>query len=471
MFVSILLKGLPREFESFCTLVKYGQDKTLDEIKRDLINFESEKRNDRNTDKSESVFFTNDRTCFNCDKKGHIAKFCRVQQSGPNKEKPNSKITSFKCKKDGHIAKNCFTYKKFESHAMKNERKNNSKESQNLVSEEQEEESFSFFSSENCNERQDFIIDSGATNYMIKDKSTFANLDENFSGIIHNANKTHSAILGKGDVEFFAKNSNEELKKIVLKDALFVPDNSKNLISVSKLREAGVDVSFGEKLKINFNKVSFPFEVENGLFVWKTFPCSNENCFNVDSLQLWHAKMGHNNFSDLKRLPEFVEGMKIGDPKNDCCEICELNKSKKQPVPKDCMTRAKEILDIVHTDVLGKFSPEAVDGHCYAIGFVDSFSRFSKVYFMKTRDEVLDKFKQFCADVGKPGTLVSDGSGEYISNEFKRYCRNQGIRFENMLRILHKKMEKLKEFGELLLLWLAVSWITLAWIKNIGRTL
>ena len=50
---------------------------------------------------------------------------------------------------------------------------------------------------------------------------------------------------------------------------------------------------------------------------------------------------------------------------------------------------------------------------------------------MKTRDEVLDKLKQFCADVGKPGTLVSDGGGEYISNEFKRYYRNQGIRFEN----------------------------------------
>ena len=48
---------------------------------------------------------------------------------------------------------------------------------------------------------------------------------------------------------------------------------------------------------------------------------------------------------------------------------------------------------------------------------------------MKTRDEVLVKFKQFCADVGKPGNLVSDGGGEYISNEFKRYCRNQGIRF------------------------------------------
>ena len=68
------------------------------------------------------------------------------------------------------------------------------------------------------------------------------------------------------------------MKKIVLKDALFLPHNSKNLISVSKLREAGVDVSFGEKLKLVFNNVSFSFEVENGLFVRKTSP-SNENLF------------------------------------------------------------------------------------------------------------------------------------------------------------------------------------------------
>ena len=125
IFVSILLKGLPREFESFCSLVKYGQDETLDEIKRDLIDFESEKRNDRITEKSESVFFTNDRTCLNCHKRGHIAKFRRVQQLEPNKEKANSKLICFKCKKFGAVAKNCFTYKKFEFHAMKNDRENN----------------------------------------------------------------------------------------------------------------------------------------------------------------------------------------------------------------------------------------------------------------------------------------------------------------------------------------------------------
>ena len=49
---------------------------------------------------------------------------------------------------------------------------------------------------------------------------------------------------------------------------------------------------------------------------------------------MWHAKMGHNNFSDLKRLPKFVEGMKIGDSKIECCGICELNKSKNSLFPK-----------------------------------------------------------------------------------------------------------------------------------------
>ena len=65
-------------------------------------------------------------------------------------------------------------------------------------------------------------------------------------------------------------------------------------------------------------------------------------------------------------------------------EVIELKRSKNSLFPKISWQES----DIVHTDVLRKISPEAVDAHCYAIGFVDSFSRFSKVYFLKTRDEV-----------------------------------------------------------------------------------
>ena len=45
MVTSILLKGLPNEFDPFVTLAKYSSgNKSLDELKRDVINFDTERR-------------------------------------------------------------------------------------------------------------------------------------------------------------------------------------------------------------------------------------------------------------------------------------------------------------------------------------------------------------------------------------------------------------------------------------------
>ena len=44
---------------------------------------------------------------------------------------------------------------------------------------------------------------------MAHNNPTVAKLDKIFSDIIHNGNKKHCSILGKGDVEFFAKKNKE----------------------------------------------------------------------------------------------------------------------------------------------------------------------------------------------------------------------------------------------------------------------
>ena len=54
-------------------------------------------------------------------------------------------------------------------------------------------EQFNFFLKENCVEHQDFIIDPGAANNMIKYGGTYAVSEKNFSGVIHNANKTQTS--------------------------------------------------------------------------------------------------------------------------------------------------------------------------------------------------------------------------------------------------------------------------------------
>ena len=144
----------------------------------------------------------------------------------------------------------------------------------------------------------------------------------------------------------------------------------------------------GPELSITDKRgIDYQFRQEKNLFIWDFSGIDEtckENCLMSSRLKMWYKRLGHNNFTELSKLIEHIEGMLISDSLVDVCEICELNKPKKQPIAKDCTTRAKTVLDIVHTEILGPITPEAVDGHKYAIGFVDSFSRYYRVIFMKS---------------------------------------------------------------------------------------
>jgi transposase InsO family protein len=67
--------------------------------------------------------------------------------------------------------------------------------------------------------------------------------------------------------------------------------------------------------------------------------------------------------------------------------------------------------------------------------FIDDYSRKTYIYFLKTKDEVFDRFKEFRALVeNQTGrrirVLRSDNGGEYTSNEFVEYCATEGIKKE-----------------------------------------
>ena len=117
---------------------------------------------------------------------------------------------------------------------------------------------------------------------------------------------------------------------------------------------------------------------ENNLFRWSAKFINhetqendfcNEQCLASLNLKFWHDRLGHNNFQDLIKLQNHVDGMQID--KNDSselkCETCELNKAKRKAVPKDSVDRANNALDFVHVDNLGPVTPVSVDNHRYAI--------------------------------------------------------------------------------------------------------
>ena len=77
----------------------------------------------------------------------------------------------------------------------------------------------------------------------------FIDIDDSFSGKVQNAYKTESEICGRGTVAFLVK-FNQFNRKFILENALFIPESSHSLVSISKLREAGAEVLIGPELSI-----------------------------------------------------------------------------------------------------------------------------------------------------------------------------------------------------------------------------
>ena len=117
----------------------------------------------------------------------------------------------------------------------------------------------------------------------------------------------------------------------------------------------------------------------------------------------------------------------------EICEACELGKSHRLPFPKKTsIVKAHSIMDIVHSDVCGPMPVPTHDGFRYYVSFIDEKSKFAVIYLIQRKDQVFEKLKSYIALVKNKFNrniqiLRSDNGGEYIGNEFKNYCDENGI--------------------------------------------
>ena len=71
----------------------------------------------------------------------------------------------------------------------------------------------------------------------------------------------------------------------------------------------------------------------------------------------------------------------------------------------------------------------------YFVTFIDDHSRKIWIYFLKTKDEVFNRFKEFKALVEnltrkRIKVLRSENGGEFIDKEFTGFCAREGIKRE-----------------------------------------
>jgi hypothetical protein len=105
---------------------------------------------------------------------------------------------------------------------------------------------------------------------------------------------------------------------------------------------------------------------------------------------------------------------------------------------KKSSTRASKKLKLIHSNLCGPFPTNSISRSRYFIIFVDDATRFTWVYFLKTKsaEEILKVFQQFKALVEKEANAPircfrsDNGTSEYNNHCFKDFLSTDGIRFE-----------------------------------------
>ncbi|KAK0594194.1 hypothetical protein LWI29_012141 [Acer saccharum] len=227
-------------------------------------------------------------------------------------------------------------------------------------------------------------------------------------------------------------------------DALFVDGLKANLISISHLSDEGYSVLFSKNdcsiLKPDGQTLLKGMRSSDNCYCLEARIVSN-NVSMDEQVELWHERLGHMNFRDLRTLGKFecVRGLpKLGKKANGICGPCQQGKQTKSMHKKGKYLSTKEPLELLHMDLMGPMQTESLGGKRYIFVCVDDFSRFTWTYFLREKSETFDKFKMLCtklqnemkSNIRSIKRIRSDHGREFENASFESYCDSLGISHE-----------------------------------------
>ncbi|KAH9737203.1 Integrase catalytic domain-containing protein [Citrus sinensis] len=144
---------------------------------------------------------------------------------------------------------------------------------------------------------------------------------------------------------------------------------------------------------------------------------------------LWHKRLGYISKQRMERLIKdgILHNLDFSD--FGTCVDCIKGKLTAK-TRKERTQRSQQVLELVHTDICGPFTPIAIGGYKYFITFIDDFSRYGHVELLAEKSKSLSVFQAFKANVelqkGKQIKAVrSDRGGEYYGR-YDETGRNPG---------------------------------------------
>ncbi|KAL8116714.1 hypothetical protein AgCh_023023 [Apium graveolens] len=363
--------------------------------------------------------------CIKKKKKAQIQKAVKAVGVQGGVKKPKGKC--FRCKQSGHWKQDCPLPKKT----------NNTGMSLSLVTE-------TFIAAISTST---WCVDTGATDHVCNSMQGFqlSRMLRDGEIYVFMGDATKVAVVAVGVIHLSFGSD----RILVLNNCLYVPSFRRNLISVSKLALDGYNVFLDRNISIMMNKrIICSGTLQDNLYIINPsqpalqlqFRELNNTSSNstkrkepssLNQTYLWHLRLGHINLRRIQRL--VVDGplSSLAVEPFPVCESCLEGKMTNRPF-KAKGNRAKQLLELVHSDLCGPMNIQARGGYEYFVTFIDDYSRYGYVYLLHRKSECFDKFKEYKAKTEKRlnksiKSLRSDRGGEYLLGEFREYLSENGI--------------------------------------------
>ncbi|GJR35649.1 retrovirus-related pol polyprotein from transposon TNT 1-94 [Tanacetum coccineum] len=260
------------------------------------------------------------------------------------------------------------------------------------------------------------------------------NFVEKFMGTIHFGNDHFDAITGNGDYVH---------RNVTFCHVYYVEGLGHNLFFVGQFCDEDLGVAFRSKICYIWNlegddlltgsRESNLYTISISKMTSSSLVCLMSKASST-RYWLWHRCLSHINFSTINQLAK--QNMVIGFLKfkynNDhLYSAFKYGKSKRTILKPKPVTSADERLQLLHMDLCGPMRVESINGKRYILVILDDYSRYTWVYFHRSKDEDPEMIKKFitriqvslCAIM----RFVRTDNGTILENEMLKLLRNRTL--------------------------------------------
>lgn len=408
---SLLLAGLSDKFSPMIMAIEHsGIAISADVIKTKLLDMCEEV----GTTEKDSAFWSKQQRW----KSGNTNRGVKSHTSTSNSDRNDSassnggkQIKCYNCKKIGHFKNKCTELK--------------TKKTLNAFS-------AAFFNGNFST--KDWYVDSGASAHMTASRDCLQlnrPVHENKEIVVANQMTVPVVSVGETQITTIVNGSQYD---VIVKNVLYIPKLTTNLLSVSQLIANGNKVSFKKDVCLIYNPVNELIGIANLTNgVYKLQIQRPESA--LLAMTMWHRRLGHVNSKSLEMMKEgAVKGVTF-DKKADIqiknCEVCCEGKQARFPFP-SANHRSDILLEVIHSDLCGPMETKSIGQAKYFLLFIDDASRMTYVYFLKEKNQVFQHFKEFRVLVenqtgNKIKILRTDNGGEFCSQEMEEFLKQTGI--------------------------------------------